>query len=148
MLLNGGKLIIGSRSSLLDSSLLLSKINRYQVNVMWFTSGYANHLIQERIALFSNLSTVLIGGDVLSSTHIRKLRESYPLLEIINGYGPTENTTFSLTHVIGLEVPVSIPIGKPLHNREVYILNEFLQLQGKGIKERFIWAVVAYLQDI
>ena len=133
MLLNGGKLIISSRSTLLDESVLLSVVKKHKVNVMWLTSGYANHLIQESIALFSGLSTVLIGGDVLSHKHIKMIREAYPSLVIINGYGPTENTTFSLTYRIEDEVLPSIPIGKPLNNRQVYILNESHQLQGKGI---------------
>ena len=133
MLLNGGRLIISSRSTLLDKSILLSVVKKHKVNVMWLTSGYANHLIKESIALFSGLSTVLIGGDVLSHKHIKMIRDTYPSLVIINGYGPTENTTFSLTHRIEEEVPLSIPIGKPLNNREVYILNESQKLQGKGI---------------
>ncbi|HEY0066242.1 MAG TPA: condensation domain-containing protein, partial [Flavisolibacter sp.] len=61
-------------------------------------------------------------GDKLSPPHIQKLRDRYPQMEIVNGYGPTENTTFSLTHSIET-VQGNIPIGKPISNSTAYILD-------------------------
>jgi FkbM family methyltransferase len=48
----------------------------------------------------------------------------FPYLTIINGYGPTENTTFSICHTIVEEHNASIPLGKPISNSYVYILND------------------------
>ena len=63
-----------------------------------------------------------------------KFLRTYPGIEIINGYGPTENTTFSLTYNIKEVKPdTAIPIGKPLNNRTAYILNNALQPVPVGV---------------
>jgi len=96
-------------------------------DTMWFTAGWLNQLIDEDLELFRGLKTILAGGDKLSPDHINRLLRHYPGLKVINGYGPTENTTFSLTYRIspGLE---NIPIGKPIDNSTVYILGPQQQL--------------------
>ncbi|WP_299316108.1 AMP-binding protein, partial [uncultured Aquimarina sp.] len=131
-LLNGSQLVLCSHHSLLDSTLLSREITDRGVSVMWFTSGWLSQLVDTDISLFSGLSSVLVGGDKLSPTHIGKLRSCYPELEIINGYGPTENTTFSLTYNIK-EVSGDIPIGYPISNSTAYIVDDQLNLVPKGV---------------
>jgi amino acid adenylation domain-containing protein len=131
-LLNGGSVILSSHENLLDSNSLSTLIKVHSVNIMWFTAGWLHQLVESDIELFEGLTTLLAGGDKLSSPHIKQLREKYPLLEIINGYGPTENTTFSIVHHIQ-EVEGDILLGRPIHNTSVYILNELNQLQPKGV---------------
>ncbi|RSC93321.1 non-ribosomal peptide synthetase [Tenacibaculum singaporense] len=130
-LLNGGKLILSSREKLLDSNTLQTLILHNKVNVMWFTSGWFNQLVDDHIDVFKGLSTVLVGGEKLSSEHIKKVRSKYSSLKIINGYGPTENTTFSLTYDI-TDVKENIPIGYPISNSTAYILDVSGNLLPKG----------------
>lgn len=122
-LLNGGQLIICATDTLLNINSLSKLIVEKSVNVMWFTAGWLSQLVDQEISLFAPLKTILTGGDKLSSFHIGRLREVYPDLEIINGYGPTENTTFSLTYNIKT-ITSDIPIGYPLSNSTVYILDD------------------------
>ena len=125
MLLNGGRLVLCSEERLLDNHLLKEEINKKAVNRMWFTAGWFNQLIEADITLFKNLETVLVGGEKLSAYHIEKLRNTYPAIEIINGYGPTENTTFSLTYrITETSFNKSIPIGRPLNNRTAFIIDD------------------------
>jgi len=131
-LLNGACLILSSKDTLLDSDLLSREIEERGVNVMWFTAGWLQMLVDTSITLFSPLATVLAGGDKLSPKHIEKLKNTYPELEIINGYGPTENTTFSLTYNIP-DVVGDIPIGYPINNSTAYILSENLDVQPIGV---------------
>ena len=132
MLLNGGKLVLCDENELLSDDL--SKIIKQQsITIMWFTVGLLNQLIDENIQLFQGLKTVLAGGDKLSAAHINKLKNHYPDLEIINGYGPTENTTFSLTHKVEKVSSNNIPIGKPITNSSVYILDKSNHLVPKGV---------------
>ncbi|MBS1664513.1 MAG: amino acid adenylation domain-containing protein [Bacteroidetes bacterium] len=126
MLLNGGRLVLCSKETLLDPRLLASTIQEQGVTMMWFTAGWLSQLVDGHIALFEGLVTLLAGGDRLSPQHIAALRARYPSLDIINGYGPTENTTFSLTYSIG-DVTDRIPIGRPVRNSTVYILDSFDQ---------------------
>ena len=131
-LLNGGQLALCSKEVLLDSHALRKEISEKSVNVMWFTAGWFNQLIEIEVRIFEGLKTILIGGDRLSAVHINKLRSNYKDLKIINGYGPTENTTFSLCYEIN-EVANDIPIGIPINNSTAYILDDRGGLQAIGV---------------
>jgi amino acid adenylation domain-containing protein len=124
MLLNGGQLLISNEQVLLNGSLLKKEITSRKVNIMWFTSSLLNQWIDLDMEVFEGLEIILAGGEKLSEKHVIKLITRYPKLTIINGYGPTENTTFSLTFPITeKETTGDIPIGRPLNNRTAYILN-------------------------
>jgi amino acid adenylation domain-containing protein/non-ribosomal peptide synthase protein (TIGR01720 family) len=134
MLLNGGQLVLCAENRLLDNQLLKEEINTRAVNKMWFTSSWFNQLVETDISLFETLETILVGGEKLSEYHIGKLRQTYPAIEIINGYGPTENTTFSLTYTIAESaIHQPIPIGRPLTNRTAYILDARQRLVPAGV---------------
>ncbi|MHA4811616.1 non-ribosomal peptide synthetase, partial [Flavitalea flava] len=134
MLLNGGQLVLCPETRLLDSGLMKEEIKRRGVNKMWFTASWFNQLVDTDSTVFEGLETILVGGERLSEDHIKRVKLLYPALRIINGYGPTENTTFSLTYAItGKEEGNGIPVGKPLANRSACILNERLGLCPVGI---------------
>ncbi len=72
---------------------------------------------------------MLAGGDVLSPAHVGKALAALPGCQLINGYGPTENTTFSCCHTIQ---PAdldrgAIPLGSPIGHTSVHILDEAMQ---------------------
>ncbi len=83
--------------------------------------------------IFSKLKYLLSGGDVLSTSHINKVRNDNPQLKIINGYGPTENTTFSTTYLIERDFDRNIPIGKPISNSTAYIFDSNMNYQPIGV---------------
>jgi len=131
-LLNGAELVLCPKEVLLDSNELEKEIARHAVTVMWFTAGWFNQLVDANIQTFRRLKTVLAGGDRLSPVHVSKLLTKYKDLEIINGYGPTENTTFSLTYNID-EVTGDIPVGYPISNSTAYILDDYQGIQPVGV---------------
>jgi len=134
MLLNGGQLILCEEQTLLNNTLLKETIARNRVNIMWVTSSLFNQWVNLDISVFEKLKTILVGGEKLSEKHIGKLRKAYPSILIINGYGPTENTTFSLTYKITEnEITNSIPIGKALSNRTAYVLDQKNQICAVGV---------------
>lgn len=133
MLLNGGTLVMCDENTLLSTNDMSDVIARENVTIMWLTAGWLHQLVDENISLFQNLKTILCGGDVLSPYHITKLKTTYPELVIINGYGPTENTTFSITHTINLPIESSVPIGVPISNSTVYIMDKNHRLVPKGV---------------
>ncbi|MCC9020569.1 non-ribosomal peptide synthetase [Flavobacterium lipolyticum] len=132
-LLNGGKLVLCDKEDLLNTTKLASLIKTEKVDTMWFTSGLLNQFTDQDVSLFEGLINVLAGGEKLSAKHIRKLLEAYPELNLINGYGPTENTTFSATYKITAPVEEDIPIGKPINNSKAYILDQNLELCPQGV---------------
>lgn len=82
--------------------------------------------------MFGTLRHVIIGGDALVPHIVSKVKQASPSLSLWNGYGPTENTTFSTSFLIDREYSGSIPIGKPIGNSTAYIMDEQQRLQPIG----------------
>jgi amino acid adenylation domain-containing protein len=135
-LLNGGcAAIINEVQPSLDT--VASEIARLGVTSAWFTAGLFNALADYRLEAFLPLREVLTGGDVLSPVHVRKAMEAHPGLQIVNGYGPTENTTFSCCYRIprggeALANGDAIPIGDAIAGTRVYILDDKFAPVGEG----------------
>ncbi|MCP5050153.1 MAG: amino acid adenylation domain-containing protein, partial [bacterium] len=134
-LLNGMTLCLAGKETILEPEELKVMIRRFRISTMWVTSPLFNRMVQEDIEIFSTLKYLLVGGDVLSPVYISRLVGKYPGIYLINGYGPTENTTFSTTFPIQKEYngSESIPIGKPIANTTVFILDKYHHLQPVGI---------------
>ncbi|MEH1918682.1 non-ribosomal peptide synthetase [Nostoc sp.] len=132
-LLNGGRLVIypPNTPSLEELGQI---IQQYQVTTLWLTAGLFHLIVDEKIDALKSLRQLLAGGDVLSVPHVQKFLQTVDNCQLINGYGPTENTTFTCCHSITapLQPDVSIPIGRPIANTQVYILDQNLQSVSIG----------------
>ncbi|HEU0013594.1 MAG TPA: amino acid adenylation domain-containing protein [Longimicrobium sp.] len=133
-LLNGGRLAIFPPHA--PSLEELGAFLREQgVTTAWLTAGLFHQMADAELEALGSLRQLLAGGDVLSVAHVRKVLERHPHLRLINGYGPTENTTFTTTHAVTLadtERP-SIPIGRPIANTRVYVLDRHDQPCPVGV---------------
>jgi amino acid adenylation domain-containing protein len=112
-------------------------LTRHKVTTLWLTSGLFNTIIDRKPAALSAIRQLLIGGDVLSVAHVAKAQDLLPSTRIINGYGPTENTTFTCCYSIPRNLDASrcrsIPIGRPISNTRVFIFDDDLQLAPIGV---------------
>ena len=84
-----------------DNVRLKQEIEKNRVNTMWLTSTLYNQMILADKYMFDSLKDLLIGGEKLSEDHVRMLKNHESGVRLINGYGPTENTTFTTTYEIG-----------------------------------------------
>ncbi|OKP87476.1 hypothetical protein A3842_06350 [Paenibacillus sp. P3E] len=132
-LLNGSTLYLVDDHVLLDALELAHHLSDYSITVMWLSSPLFNQLSQDNPAMFLPLKILIVGGDVLSSNPINRVKQACPELTLINGYGPTENTTFTTTYPIVREYAHTIPIGRPISNTTVYILDKDGQLCPIGV---------------
>ena len=133
-LLNGGKLVVMPPYN--PSLQELGKaIERHQITTLWLTAGLFHLMVDEQLEDLHSLRWLLAGGDVLSVSHVRKAVKALPHCQLINGYGPTENTTFTCCFSVQEVAPtdVSIPIGRPIANTQVYILDRHLQPVPIGV---------------
>ncbi|AEI43026.1 non-ribosomal peptide synthetase [Paenibacillus mucilaginosus] len=159
-LLNGAALVPVGRETLLKAERLKDFVARQRISVMWLTAPLFHLLAAERPGLFEGVRHLIAGGDVLSPQAVRRVQAACPGLTLYNGYGPTENTTFSAVHRIesliggagslgsgtnpggrshegeagtdsGLEAP--IPIGRPVSNSTAYILGPDGRLLPPGV---------------
>ena len=133
-LLNGGRLVVypPGPSSLAD---LGDFIERNGISTLWLTAGLFHQMVEEQLDRLQNVRQLLAGGDVLSPAHVARALERLPRTQLINGYGPTENTTFTCCHRITVP-PLpgrSVPIGRPIANTQVYILDHQLQPVPAGV---------------
>lgn len=133
-ILNAARLIIADEHTLLDTERLTDLIRQENVNVMFATTALFNLLTDAGEEWLKELRCVLFGGERASVPHVRKALEIMGPGKLINCYGPTEGTVFATAHVVH-DIPDSIsslPIGKPISNASVYILNGQNQLQPFG----------------
>ena len=133
MLLNGGELHFIPQSALMDIEQFKRKIANDKISLLWLTSPWFNQLVDTDISLFKPLKQLIVGGDKLSVNHINKVSKDFPHIQIINGYGPTENTTFSICHRIENICERDVPLGRPISNSKVFILDSYRNLVPKGI---------------
>jgi amino acid adenylation domain-containing protein len=132
MLLNGGRLVMCTKDDLLDTRRLTGMLVKNKVNTLMLSAGLLNQLVDTDIDIFSGLKTLLAGGEKLSLRHMQALGSRFPDLEMINAYGPTEDTSIALTHTMKGS-PGKILIGKPIHNTSVYIIDQAGHLCPVGI---------------
>jgi amino acid adenylation domain-containing protein len=133
-LLNGGRLVLypGDRASLDD---LAEVIRRDGVDSLWLTAGLFHQIVDLRPEALRPLKQLLAGGDVISAGHVRRLLEALPGLAFVNGYGPTEGTTFTCCHRVTAPEQAGdpLPIGRPIGNARVYALDRGLRPVPVGV---------------
>ena len=133
-LLNGGRLVIPP-VGLLGIDDIGNLIQQYGVNILWLTAGLFHAIVDRQIAILQPLRQLLAGGDILSVPHVQRFLDTVPECQLINGYGPTENTTFTCCNLVSLPLVAgeSIAIGYPISGTQVYILDEQLQPVGSNL---------------
>jgi aspartate racemase len=136
-LLNGSRLVLMTpKSSSLED--LVRTVRQHAVTTLWLTAGLFHLMVEEHPEGLRTLRQLLAGGDVLSPRHARLFLEHAPDTSLINGYGPTENTTFTCCHImraddpVPVPVPESVPIGKPIPNTRVYLLDDHMNPVSPG----------------
>ncbi|HEU4594169.1 MAG TPA: amino acid adenylation domain-containing protein, partial [Pyrinomonadaceae bacterium] len=133
-LLNGARLaIFPARAPSLEE--LAEALAEYRVTTLWLTAGLFHLMVDHQLESMRGLRQLLAGGDVLSVPHVRRAAEALAGCRLINGYGPTENTTFTCCHAVraGESLEACVPIGRPIGNTQVYLLDERRQLVPTGV---------------
>ncbi|WP_162862614.1 non-ribosomal peptide synthetase [Acetivibrio cellulolyticus] len=134
-LLNGAKLVLVNKETILDMPSLSELIKNQGITVFFLTTALFNTLVDINIGCFENIRKVLFGGERVSIPHVRKALEYMGPGRIIHVYGPTESTVYATYHFVDkIDInAVTIPIGKPLSNTQVYIVGKNNRLQPIGV---------------
>lgn len=115
----------------------LSKIIQNQnVNILFLTTALFNYIIDTIPEALLGIKQLLFGGESVSVPHVRRALELLPETQIIHAYGPSECTVFTCCYPVPKQLPEnlpSIPIGKPIGDRKVYLLDEYLQRVAIGV---------------
>ncbi|MGW7820242.1 amino acid adenylation domain-containing protein [Streptomyces puniciscabiei] len=109
-------------------------IEERQVTVAWLTAGLFRLVQEFAPASLGTLRHLLSGGDVVPHEHVARALADHPGLTVTNGYGPTENTTFTTTYSVRHPEDVTgpLPIGTPLPGTRVHVLDRRARLLPPG----------------
>ncbi|MBZ0257739.1 amino acid adenylation domain-containing protein, partial [bacterium] len=132
-LLHGGRLCRPAKHAILDAAELKRLLKKHQTTMIWLTSSLFNQMVETDLDMFDGLRMLFTGGEKLSPQHISMTRRRFPHLKIWNCYGPTENTTFTTAFEIDQEYESDIPIGYPVSNTHVVVLDENFEFTPIGV---------------
>ncbi|MBC5799350.1 MAG: amino acid adenylation domain-containing protein [Candidatus Eremiobacteraeota bacterium] len=122
-LVNGARLAIIPRNVTLSSEEFAVAIGHQRVTIMFLTSALFRHVARYVPTAFSPLRCLLVGGDAVDAGAVRTVLVSGRPRQLLNGYGPTEATTFACTYEIVSAPGENVPIGRPIANTQAYILD-------------------------
>lgn len=119
-----------------EPDLLGSVLRDERITSLWLTAGLFNQLVDLKPDLLRPVRHLLTGGEALSLPHVRRALVALPDTVLINGYGPTESTTFTTTWTVprdgSLDQLDSVPIGRPLTGTVCRVLNDQQRPVGVG----------------
>ncbi len=134
-LLHGARVVGIAKEVLLAPPELATQLRQQEIDVLFVTTALFNQLTSQVPGIFKTLETVLFGGEAVDPTTVRAILQHEPPKRLLHVYGPTENTTFSSWYLVQ-KVPdkaTNLPIGCPIANTQIYILDRHLQPSPIGI---------------
>ncbi|SFJ94199.1 non-ribosomal peptide synthetase, partial [Thermoflavimicrobium dichotomicum] len=134
-LLHGARLVLIPREVVLNTAELARVIREEQITSTFMTASLFNTLVELDVSCLKSMRKLLFGGEKASVKHVQKALEVLGEHCLINGYGPTETTVFAATYSVDHRVMETdmVPIGRPIHNTRIYIVNQHNQLQPIGV---------------
>ncbi len=134
-LLNGAQLMGITRDVALSPKDFASELRDQGITAMFLTAALFNQLAAEAPGAFERLNTLIAGGEPLDPKWVRAVLRDRPPRRLLNGYGPTENTTFTCCHELRSlpEWATTVPIGKAISNTTVYVLDSRLNPVPIGV---------------
>ncbi|MFJ9461625.1 amino acid adenylation domain-containing protein [Kitasatospora sp. NPDC101447] len=127
-LLSGGTAVVAPPGDL-DTEVLGKLVAEHGVTGLWLTSGLFQLVADEAPDALAGVREVWTGGDVVPAASVRRVMAACPGTAVVDGYGPTETTTFAVRHRLpaGGPVPDAVPIGTPLDNTRLLVLDAGLR---------------------
>src|SRR6185369_5019473 len=136
-LLNGGAVVVIPREVVLAPAAFAAALREQRVTTMFLTSALFTKMAREEPEAFAGMSELLVGGEAVDPVAARTVLAGRPPRRLLNGYGPTESTTFAAWHPIR-EVPdnaTTVPVGRPLANTTLYVLSQGGQVPPGSVGE-------------
>jgi amino acid adenylation domain-containing protein/non-ribosomal peptide synthase protein (TIGR01720 family) len=133
-LLNGGALVVIGREVLLSPPAFAARLRETGVTAMFLTAALFNQVVRDEPAAFQTVRHLLVGGEALDPAAVARALAGGAPRRLLNGYGPTESTTFAVWHEVRAIEPgaLAVPIGRPLANTTALVLDAAAQLVAPG----------------
>ena len=118
-----------------EPAVIAGLVRSHGVTTMHLSASLMNFMLDEYPGVFAGVRQLMTGGEPASVAHVAKALREYPGIRLVNGYSPVENMIFTLCHTI-VEADTelaAIPVGKPINNKRVYVLDDQLNLVPSGV---------------
>ncbi|MDE9430506.1 non-ribosomal peptide synthetase [Xenorhabdus bovienii] len=124
-LINGAAMVVIDNETKLDPQKLAQAIAQHHITILWQTSGLFTSMVSLMADHYHSLKALMVGGDVVDPSAIQQVIKGGAPKYILNGYGPTECTTFATFYRVPTEriTERPLPIGKPINNTQIYLLD-------------------------
>ncbi len=132
-LLNGGSLVYTRSDTVLDHVALSEDFARHGINSAFLTTSLFNQHARQAPEMFAGLRCVAFGGEAADPAMVQRVLEHGRPQALVNGYGPTETTTFAVCHVIESVKDGRVPIGRPIANCDAFLLDANLHPVPIGV---------------
>ncbi|HEY8414048.1 MAG TPA: amino acid adenylation domain-containing protein, partial [Pyrinomonadaceae bacterium] len=137
-LVSGGCLHLISYDVAMERMLFSEYVARHPIDVLKIVPSHLNALLAaEADGDILPKRYLILGGEALSWELVDRIYQTNPTCELINHYGPTETTVGSLTFTVKphdiSSHSLTVPIGQPIANTRVYILDRHLNLMPTGV---------------
>ena len=131
----GGAQVVVAPPGEVDAGVLRRMVCEHGVTGLWLTAGLFRLVAQEAPECLAGVREVWTGGDVVPAAAVRRVLAACPDVVVVDGYGPTETTTFASSYRMTSDEPVPevVPIGRPLDNMQVYVLDRELRPVPVGV---------------
>ena len=125
-LLNGAEIIVLDKEIVLNPKTFIEELVTNEISIMFLTTALFNQVVNEFPEAFKSIKSLLVGGEEIDTQTVKVCINGKPPQNLLNVYGPTENTTFSIFHLIqkNNENDNTIPIGKSVSNTTSYVFDE------------------------
>jgi amino acid adenylation domain-containing protein/non-ribosomal peptide synthase protein (TIGR01720 family) len=128
-LLHGARLVVIPQNVVLSPQHFVTYVREEGISVLFLTTALFNQLASIVPQAFKDLRHLLFGGEAVDSKSVKTILRNGPPQRLLHVYGPTESTTFSCSYLVQnvAEEAANLPIGRPISNTQIYILNSKLQ---------------------
>ncbi|HEV8169206.1 MAG TPA: non-ribosomal peptide synthetase, partial [Pyrinomonadaceae bacterium] len=132
--LHGATLVVLPKETVLSPLELKREVAKQKISVMFLTTALFNQMAQSVPEAFASLRYLVFGGEACDAQAVKRVVERGKPQHLVNGYGPTEGTTFTTAFEVSEVTPGhALPIGRPLSNTEVWVLDRQGQLVPVGV---------------
>ncbi|AVZ77917.1 non-ribosomal peptide synthetase (plasmid) [Streptomyces lunaelactis] len=126
-LVAGAGLVVIDKHTLLDPAALIGALTRHRITTLFLTTAVFNQVVAADPSAFRTLRHLLFGGEAVNSSRVAQVLAAEPPQRLLHVYGPTETTTYATWHLVReADENAAVPIGGPLANTTVYVLDEQL----------------------
>ena len=137
-LLNGIILFLAHQNITLEAEQLRDCLDKNEISILHLIPQLFNQLADQLPEIFAGLRYLMVGGDLVRAYYVNAIRNRYKDLAILHMYGPTENTTFSTYFPVDKDYEITIPIGKPVGDTNVYIIDRYDKLLPIGVPGQLV----------